>query len=233
MTTCKTITNDALTLLNLNNGILPVDPRHQERAFTTLVDLLKALRGDNVFLVRQIPANVNADLREQPWATKGLKEMVAREVAPFLQAKIPPTLGDEGERILRNAARQPIGCSLPDTLPRGSGNAWYGTYSAWCWTFYSGFDWSDFGYYGQVNRGESDTYYADFDGDAVLRGTSVATVAWSVEGGSVAISNQALSANLASAQLQFTTSGTQKVRARATYANGQVQDFLFSIEVVG
>jgi hypothetical protein len=231
MSSCKTIVNDALALLNLGNGILPVEPRHQARAFSELVNLLNALRGDNVFLVRSIPANINADLKEPLWATRGLCDMLARAVAPFLQATVPATLSDEGERILRNTARQPISCAFPDTLPRGAGNSWYGTYSAWSWTFYNGFDWSDFGYYGNANPGESDTYYADFDGDAVLRGTTVASVVWSVEGGSVAISNQSLSSNLASAQFKFQSSGRQKIRARATYANGQIHDFLFSIEV--
>lgn len=232
MTICKIITNDALALLNLNNGILPVDPRHQERAFSQLVSLLNMLRGDNVFLVRRIPPNINAELYEPPWATDGLTEMLCRAIAPYLQAAVPASLGDEAERVLRNAARQPISCALPDTLPRGSGNSWYGVTNTWAWTFYNGFDWSTFDYYGKVNPGESGTYYADFDGDAVLRDTTVSSIEWTSVGSAVAISNQSLSGNFGQAQFAFSSSGLQKVKARALYANGQYQDFLFQIEVV-
>lgn len=229
MTTATVIVNDALKLLNLNSGILPVKPRNQDTAFRVLVDMLKAGLGDNVRLLRQMPASIAADLHEPHWATKGLKEMLAREAAPYLQAEVPANLGAGGERILRNNARQPIACSLPDSLPVGSGNQQFvlgGLH------YFGGPSELIFDAHSTVNLGESATYFADFDLDASNRTTTVSSVAWSVVSGvSVSISSQSLSSNLASAVLAFGNDGSAVVRARATYANGQIKDFNFNIGV--
>lgn len=229
MTTCTVIVNDALALLNLNNGILPVKPAHQARAFSTLVDMLKTLRGDGIYLTRQFPASISADLREESWATQGLKEMLANAVAPYLQRPVPGF--EDGERVLRNRGRQPIGCAFPETLPMGSGNTGYCS-TSWPYTFYSGFDGIEYDVYDNAFSGEVKTFYADFDYDATIRSTTVSSVAWSSIGGAaIGISGQSLSSNLASAVLTFGGSGSGKIKAKATYANGGVKDFLFSIEV--
>lgn len=227
MSTGTVIVNDALRYLNLNNGILPVDPRNQATAFAVLVDLLKLLRGDGLYVVRQFPAAINAELREPSWSTPGLKEMLAKMAAPYLRTAVPDSLGSEGERVLRTRARPPISCSMPDTLPMGSGN-----YDTWWPEWFLGPDELTYEYYAAANRGESATFYADFDFDAVNKGTTVSSVVWSVISGSiVGISNQSLSDNIASAQLSFTEAGNTTVRARATYANGQTHDFLIKVSV--
>ncbi len=231
MTVATTIVNSALRLLNLNNGILPVDPAHQVVAFECLVDMLHALRGDDLYVVRQFPATITADLKEQSWATAGLKEMLAKYSAPYLQSMVPDNIGSEGERILRNRARPPIACALPDTLPTGSGNTGHSSF-AWPYRFFSGDDGVEYSFSGSVNKGESGTYYADFDYDATLRATTVASVVWSnLKSATAAISGAALSGNLASATLAFGTQGDIAVRARATYANAQIKDYLFDIGV--
>ena len=230
MTTATVIVNDALALLNLYSDVLPADPAHQQRGFTSLVSMLHRMRGDGMLVVNQMPASILSDLKEPSWATDGLKFELASAVAPFLRAALTQEqemYRQKAMQTLMNNAAPPVACSLPATLPRGSGNWEYQDDS-----FYSGAVSFEYDIYDQRFKGESSTYYADFDYDATVRGTTVSSVAWSNQGSvSATISGASVSSNLATAVLAFPTAGTVIVRARATYANSEIKDFTFRIEV--
>ena len=230
MTTGTVIVNDALSLINLNSDVLPAKPAHQQRGFKALVDMLKRMRGDGQRVVRQLPSAIGTDLHEPSWATEGLKFSLAMALAPYLRQTLTNEqmlYGEKAIKTLRNRASPPIACAMPDTLPRGSGN-----YEECYETFFNGRLVVDYDVYAEGFVGESATFYADFDYDADNRGTSVSSVAWTNLGSTDAtISSTSLSGNVASAQLSFTSEGSVIVRARATYANAQIKDFLFNVEV--
>ena len=230
MTVAATIVNDALAILNLYSDVLPADPAHQQRGFTTLVGMLHRMRGDGMRIVNQIPPTTLSDLKEPSWATDGLRFELAKALAPFLRATM--TMEAEAARVvaantLMRKAAPPIACSLPGTLPKGGGN--------WNWEserFYAEVLDADYDIYGHQYVNESATFYADFDYDADSRSTTVSSVTWSNQGGvSATISGSALSGNLASSVLTFPTIGSVLVLAKATYANAQVKNYLFRIEV--
>jgi hypothetical protein len=115
-------------------------------------------------------------------------------------------------------------------LPVGGGNE---TSSTWAYRFYSEEDNAKYEIFDCVNVGEIQFFYADFDADATLKGTTVSTVDWEVlDNSGTGITNESLTGNVAKALLNFTAEGTTTFKATATYANTEVKDFLFKVQVI-
>ncbi len=235
MSTAQKIVNESLRILNLNNGLLPVQPRSQKVGFDYLADLLLRYRGDGIYITPQIPPTVNSELREQSWARIGLIYDLAFHIAAPLQVQsLPPTFAAVREDSLRTLyiqGRPSTEQSYPDTLPVGGGNF---TDNGSGYTFYSAYGKDlDFEVRDKRRSGESLVYYADFDADAVMRNTSVSSVGWKVvRGSSVTVSSASFTDNLAEATLTFSGCGQSTVSATATYASGEVKSYLMLIEVV-
>lgn len=225
--------NQALELLNLNNGFKPVDPRHQQVGFRVLVDLLIKMRGDEIFVTNQIPASISQEINEKPLAKLGLTYELAYYISAPLQIReFPPTFNE-----LRKDACETLYINLrpsteqqyPETLPIGGGNQ---TSNDFAFRFYGQQDLAEYQIYDTVNWKESAFYYADFDSDATLKGTTVSSVEWEVlDGAATQISNESLTNNVASALVTFNEEGTVTYKATATYATGEVKDFLFQVRV--
>lgn len=234
MSTAKTIVDDALRLCNENSSVLTVEPEMQQQGFARLVDWLNLQRGDGLYLTPQIPATINSELREMSWAKQGIIFDLAFNLAPFIQTKefsqMFFTVRENSLTTLYINAKQPTDQQYPETLPIGGGNEWY---NSWSFRFYGENDLAEYQVYETQNKGESALYVADFDADAVKRNTTVSSIVWeSLENFSVDITNEALVNNIAQAQLTFNGAGTATFRARATYANTEIQDFLFQVLVV-
>ena len=232
MSTAQTIINNALRLLNLNSLVKGVDPYHQQIAFQVLVDWLATERGKRIYITPQIPASVNSDLKEKPYAKKAIEYAVAYDLIAPLQVRTPPLNIVEIKRdsyaTLYVNAKPRTSMQLPDTLPLGSGNQRY----SFSFNYYADNDSTIYDIYDSVNVGDASIFYADFDAGATLKSTTVSSVEWTIlENSGVTISNESLSSNLASAQFTFTGSGSQKVKALATYASGEKKTFMFSFQV--
>jgi hypothetical protein len=234
MSTAQTIVNEALGLLNLNNGFKPVDPRHQQVGFQTLVDLLIKYRGDEIYLTPQIPATITAEINEKPAAKLGLVYDLAFYISAPLQVReFPATfsaLRKDALDTLYINFKPPTTQQYPELLPIGGGNEQYADYA---FRFYGEQDLTNYQIYDQVNLNESQFFYADFDSDATLKGTTVSSVAWEVlDNAGTQISNESLTGNTAKALLTFQGEGLTTIKATATYANSEVKDFMFNIQVV-
>lgn len=233
MTTATKIVNDSLKLCNEFSGILPVDPKIQQQGFERLVDMLNTMRGDHLYVTPQIPAAIGDDLKEFSWAKKGLTYRLAEEVAPYIQVTgfVPtfPKMAKESWRTLYLNAKPSTNQSLPDTLPIGGGNEYW---NSWVSRFYSENDNAKYEHYEIVHKGTNNLYIADFDPDASRNSTTVTSVVWSqLDSSTVTITNESLSSNTAQAFIAFPDTGIQKVKARATYADGAINDFNFQFQV--
>ncbi len=232
MSTAQTIINEALQILNLNNGLLPVDPRHQQVAYQKLVDILILWRGEGRYITPQIPASPTQDIREKPWAKLGLVyETAFYTAAPLQVLDFPPTAGIAREMALKTLyvnARPDSSTQYPDILPIGGGNEfeWSNSYQ-----FYGQQDNINYDIYDTANQGEALIFYADFDADAVMRNTSVSSVVWEALDSGVVISNQSITANVANALVTFSDAGTSRFKATATYASGEIKEFNFKVTV--
>lgn len=234
MTIAKNLVGDALRLLNESSNVLSVDPYLEQQGFTHLVAILLEHRGYRRYIVPQVPSSVNADLKELFWATEALKFELAERLAPYIQVDVFSPSFMMAKRNTQNQllikASPPVVSQYPETLPIGSGNEWWqGSYT---YKFYGE---NDNRYYDVVDRrniGEGIIYYADFDGDAVMRGTSVSSVEWNIgDGASIAISGESTTDNVSQALIDFIESGTAIFTATATYASGEIKDFLFKVGV--
>ena len=217
---------------NEASSILSTDPDMQKECFISLLDLLQRLRGDELYITAQLPISVNDDVQEFSWAKSYIEYELAVQFAPFIQnSDLSPiffrNLKQSLNTVLANA--QPIPHQqYPETLPIGSGNEWYGT---WNYRFYANHDNVNYDFQSQRNKGEKEFFVADFDSDAVKKGTSVSSVEWRSISSSVLISSESLAINVARALIDFNKSGFAKFKAVATYANGGVHEFNFLIEV--
>ena len=235
MSTAQSIVNDSLRLLNQLSNINDVDPYMQQQGFYRLVDYLNAQREEDIYLTPQIPASINQELSEKPWAKMGITYDLAFYLAPYIQVKeYPSNFFDVRTRLsseLYVNAKPPTEQQYPETLPIGGGNEWY---ENWSYRFYSFNDRTRYDIYEEQNINEAAFYVADFDADAVKRGTTVSSVVWEVtELYTTTISEETLSGNVAMALVTFGGGGVTTFRARATYANGEIQDFNFQVRVNG
>ncbi len=233
MSTAQSLVNEALELLNLNEGFSEIDPRHQKITFKRLVDVLILHRAEGRYIAPQIPATINTDVREKPWARLGLIYDTAMHASVPLQVKDFPVMfsemRDRANKTLYINAKASSSPEYPSILPIGGGNE-YEQFSDY--SFYGKPDGINYDVYEGATKGEAFIYYADFDADAVSRGTSVSSVAWdTLNSGNVAISNTSLSGNVASSLASFSEEGSAKFKATATYASGEKKDFFFNIEV--
>ena len=233
MTTAKDIVNQSLKLCNEFSRILAIDPYVQQEGFTALVDMLVTMRGDGMYVTPQIPASINDDLKELPWAKKGIIYNLAESVAPFIQSSgFVPSFFQQFKKANNTMyvnAKPPTDQRRPETMPTGSGN------NDWCWwwsyEFYSQHDNTDYQYYEAPNKGEAYLYVADFDADASQNNTSVSSVTWEVTQGTATIANITTTGNASQALITFTNEGVVKIKARATYANSEIRDFDFLFNV--
>ena len=234
MTTAKILVNSSLKLCNEFSSLLAVDPAMQAEGFQQLVDMLETMRGNGLYVTPQIPASINDDLKEYPWAKRGLVFNLAEAVAPFIQTRDFVPAFFKQQKMANNTlyvnAKPPTNQRLPENMPVGSGN------SDWCWwsrQFYDQHDNTKFNYVESPNKGEAFLYVADFDSNAVKSGTTVSSVVWTVEQGTATISGTSTTLNTSTSLVTFTTEGVIKIKARATYANAEIRDFdfLFNVNV--
>ena len=231
MTTAANLINDALQWINVSSGIMPAEPDQQSRSFKLLQRMYEILPAQNVYLQLQRPASVSADLREPSYATEALVHILGKMAAPYFQAQLGP-LHEEAYQdsisMLRRKTGRIARPRYPDTLPIGSGN-----YCDADTFFYVDDGPSQLALFDEANVGESRTYTADFNPEAQRRNTTVATVDWSnLADRRATISNQAVVSNIASARLTYGENGPIRVRARCTFANGEVYDWILHVSVV-
>jgi hypothetical protein len=234
MTTAKTIVNSSLKLCNEFSNVLAIDPSLQSECFEQLISMLETMRGNGQYVTPQIPASINDELKEFPWAKRGLIFNLAEAVAPFIQTRdFVPTFYSQQKKAnttLYVNSKQPTNQRLPENMPLGSGN------SSDCWWsrhFYSQHDNTKYNYVESPNKGEAFLYVADFDSDAVKSLTTVSSVVWTLEQGTATISGTSTTLNTSTSLVTFTSEGVIKIKARATYANAEVRDFdfLFNVNV--
>lgn len=234
MTIASTLVNDALQFLNVSSGIMPADPGEQQRAFTTLKRLFDMLPSKNIYLEMQRPATVNANLREPGWSTEHLVVILAKHAAPYFQADLSQgqmELYDEAMNELRRRTGKPVSTMYPANLPLGGGNLLYGDQ----WEFYyPGQNEYQYTLFDQRKVGEAKIYTVDFSTEADRRNTTVSSVAWSNIGDEDAtISGETLSGNIAQTMLTFgQVPGLVIVKARATFANGEIYDGILRIDLI-
>lgn len=125
MSQASEIVNAALRLLNLYSDVLPVVPEHQSLAFDAFKDMLNAWEENEVNLPLDIPNDIDDQLDEDEWITKGLKYNLAVEAAPYLQVDPSQTVisiaSDCYDTIVVKAVDS-ADVIYPNTLPLGQGN---------------------------------------------------------------------------------------------------------------
>lgn len=235
MTTAKKIVEGALRLVNESSNLLDTDPYIQTLGFTVLVEILQEHRAFSRYLVPQIPPNSNADLREPPWATSGLKFEVAERLAPEIQLDVMSSsfmkANEKAQNTILIKASPPVVSQYPETLPIGSGNERWGSYT---YKFYGENDTRYYDIIDRRNENEEIVYYADFDGDAVMRNTSVSSVQWDIgDGAAISIDNESTSDNLSQAAIGFIEYGTAIFTATALYTSGEIKIMNFKVSVDG
>lgn len=233
MTTAATLINDALEYLNVSSGIMGADPGQKQRTFTSLKRLFDVLPTQNIYLQMQRPATVNADLREPLWATEHLVVILARQVAAYFQAEfgfIQTEQYQEAMNQLRRKTGKPVSTSYPSTLPMGAGNRDYTGYS---YFFYPGQNEYQYTLFDDAKVGEIKIYTADFSDEASRRNTTLSAVSWSNVGDEdVGISAPAVSGNISTATITIgSTAGLAVVKARGTFATGEVYDIIIKIQI--
>lgn len=234
MSTAKSLVTRSLRILNLENNNIEEDPYIQQVGFEGLVDLLNLLRGKGLYITKQIPPTAGSEVAEPPWSKTGLIYELAYLIAAPLQVnEFPPTFGemrDKAYTTLYVNAKEPTNQQYPSTLPIGGGNE--GFWDTWRERFYGRQDRANYQVYAEQNKNEKAFYVADFDADATRRATTVASVKWEkIEGSSMQISDISTSGNLSTALITFINSGTVAFKCVATYANNEVQEFLFKVAV--
>lgn len=125
MSTATEIVNGALKAINLKSALLPYDPYHQDEAFTALKDLLYSLEGEDIVLDLDIPDETSDELDEAEWMTRGLKSIVAVEVAPTLSARVPKEVADRAKSFMETLLLKSVATASskrPNNLPLGQGN---------------------------------------------------------------------------------------------------------------
>ena len=78
-------------------------------------------------------------------------------------------------------------------------------------------------------KGEAFTYTIDWSVFAGRLGTSVSSVAWSVDSGTATIGSEAISSNVASALITTASSGCAMIKLVATMADSQIDIHFFKI----
>ena len=79
--------------------------------------------------------------------------------------------------------------------------------------------------------GEAFTYTIEWGVIAETLGTTVSSVAWTVDSGDAAISGEALSSNDASALITTATTSTALIKVVATMTDGQIDTQYFRVKV--
>lgn len=230
MTTAATLIDDALQFLNVSSHLMPADPAQQSRAFTVLKRLFDILPSRSIYLEMKRPLTTSIDLQEPGYATELLVPILGYYLLPYFNEELTPTrmeLYKDAVRNLQRKTRRPIRTKPPSTLPRGGGNSDYYSH------YYIGDNQYQYTLYDERKEGEIKIYTADFNSEASRRNTTVSTVGWSNIGAENAtISGEALSANVATATLSFPICGYVVVKARATFASGEIYDAIFKIHVI-
>ena len=80
-------------------------------------------------------------------------------------------------------------------------------------------------------KGQETIYEVDWAVRVTKIGTSVSSVAWSVDSGSATISGEALSSNVASAKVSTASADCSVIKVVATFADGQVDPHFFTVKV--
>lgn len=234
MTTAAVLIDDALQFIGVSSGIMPAEPDQQQRAFKILQRMYDVLPEKNIYLQLQRPATVAANLREPGYATECLVSILGKMCAPYFQAELTmshETAYSEAMNLLKRKTGRRPQTQYPGTLPIGSGNYQYGRSD--CWHFYAEETQFQYVLFDQQNVGESRIYTADITTEATRRGTTVSTVVWANIGDvSPTISNEGLSGSIATARLTFGTPGNAIVRARVTFANSEVYDWILKVQIV-
>jgi hypothetical protein len=234
MSTALEIVNNSLRLCNELSGPLEVDPEMQNRGFDELVTMLNTMRGDGLYVTPKIPAALADNVQEYSWAKKGLEYDLAESLAPYLQVdSFTPSFYKQQKKAhstLYVNAKPPTKQRLPEIFPSQCGSYAGDIYSGL--NFYNRHDNIKYQYSESVNQGTAAIYVADFDSDATKRSTSVSSVAWTTEDGSATISNTSTSGSYSQSLITFSSSGLVKIKARAAYASGEIQDFDFRFNVL-
>lgn len=233
MTVASTIINDALQWIGVSSSIMPAEPDQQSRTFKALLRLYAILPTQNIYLQMQRPASVNVNLREPEYATECLVHILGKTVAPYFKASLTPdhyAQYSESMNLLRRKTGRRAVAKYGTDVPIGSGNMQGCDY----WShFYSGDNQYQFTLFDEVKMGESKIYPIDFNERASYGNTTLLSVVWSNIGAeSATISEEAVSGNIASARLTYPVDGPVIVRARATFANGDIYDGIIQARVV-
>lgn len=233
MTIASTIINDALQWIGVSSVIMPAEPDQQNRAFKTLQRLYAILPTQNVYLQMQRPASVGVNLREPEYATEALVHILGKTAAPYFQASLTPDhyeLYKDSMNLLRRKTGRRAIAKYGSDVPIGSGNAQ--NYADWA-HYYLGDNQYQFTLFDEAKEGESKLYPLDFNERATYGNTSLSSVVWSNIGAeSATISEEAVSGNIATARLNYPSAGPVIVRARATFANGDIYDGIIQVRVV-
>lgn len=232
MTTASTFIDDALQFLGVSSYLVEADPDQQQRCFTTIQRLFYSLPTQSVYLNMRRPSTTATNLREPGWSTEYLVAVIAKNVVPYFPGiSLSPEKVDAYSKAmaaLKRKTARPIVTQYPSLLPIGAGNSMIRK----DWHFYPGDTQYQYTQWDDRNRGEQQIYYVDFEEAATERNTSVSSVVWlNIGAENATISGETLSSNLANATLLFPIAGNVSVRARATFASGEIFDGIVRVGV--
>jgi len=83
----------------------------------------------------------------------------------------------------------------------------------------------------QHYKEESIVYDIDWNVRVGKIGTTVSSVTWTTDSGNATISGESLTGNVASAQVTTNSSGCSVIKAKATFADGQIDVHFFTVKV--
>lgn len=230
MTTAAVLINDALQFINVSSSIMPAEPEEQSRAFSVLKRLYDSLPSQGIYLELRRPATVSADIREPGYSTEALVAILGKTAAPYFQAQLSQeqfSAYEDAMNMLRRKTMKRPRSSYPGTLPIGSGHYYNSEFF-----YYTEESNTQTALFDQANIGESRVYSADFGAEATRRNTTVSSVAWaSIGAESATVSDVALASSVATARITYDYQGSIIVRARCTFANSEVYDWILKVDV--
>lgn len=126
MATAINLITKALYLNGCSSEINPASPELTWLTFEALVDMLVDWDAQNIALGATIPTSLTDELSNPPDTNQCIQYNLAEISAPLFQKVAPAVVTDRASKLfsdmMTNYSVTPVAC-LPETLPRGSGNA--------------------------------------------------------------------------------------------------------------
>jgi hypothetical protein len=125
MKTAADLASRSLKLILVEAADAPLEPDEYDDYYDALNDFMAALEADGVRLGYTPVTNGADEVTVPPGAIRGIVANMAIEVAPDYGGKVSPALAQQAMAGMRTLERLGVHIgptSLPDNLPRGTGN---------------------------------------------------------------------------------------------------------------